>query len=594
MSNDELTLIRTEILCVAPKLQSAQSSQTLDLVQRGEEFVRPLLPDTSARKKLAALLLLKMKLPGVDRDAILQELVSLMVEIQDDDQLQGFLGVMQLSELENLLPKLQGEMIESLHSIAKSSGVFKDCIAQHIASRLACRWGDTTCLKKLWQLVCFNFKDGEVVWAKASGILLAAFPGRLEHSVPLSVSEVDGQILLNAMAFAEDQSHAISFAKSFFQHDLGISARGQWPLKGCAMIFFELYTRLFAEDEDENCQEKLELLRKAHAIDDSNASIRQRLREELPQCLLCMETPGAGGSINVEGLLLQLYLVEEDKVPADVLHKLALGETELKDLSAKQLCFLSEQLEVSRRGDAARLAVKAARLFADEGRSSESQDAFLRAFRCDHSNDDAADGMVEAILNMKEDLETKTEQIEKLSAQCQALDRRLKKTTAKAEQIEKLSAQCQALDRRLWEHGVPLTFQWDLSRYDFSTFQKGEGQDSDTLSFPGFNTDAWLTFYPKGNVASSDGWASCLLKVDKNVRVKASFGIPGNKWLKELDYDFATGPHSEDGTPYGWGFANFVRLSESKPLAFITLRIFAVQSSGSSVRMVAPRSSREV
>ena len=154
---NELTL-RTEILCVAPKLQSNQSSQTLDLVQRGEEFVRPLWPDTSARKKLAALLLLKMKLPGVERDAVLPELVSLMVEIQDDDQLQSFLGVIQLSELANLLPMLQEEMIESLHRIAKSSGVFKECIAQHFASRLASRLGDAARLKKLWQLVCSNFE----------------------------------------------------------------------------------------------------------------------------------------------------------------------------------------------------------------------------------------------------------------------------------------------------------------------------------------------------------------------------------------------------------------------------------------------------
>jgi len=561
--------IVTEILCVAPKLPSNQSSQMLDLVQRGEEFVRPLWPDTSARKKLAALLLLKMKLPG-ERGAILGELVSLMVEIQDDDQLQSFLGVVQLSELVNLLPTLQEEMVESLHRIAKSSGVFKECIAQHFASRLASRLGTATRLKKLWQLVFSNFKDGEfteVVWAQASGILLAAFPDRLRHSVPLNVSDVDGQILLYARAFAEDQSHAISFAKSFFEYDLGISCAGHWPPEEGAMIFFELCTRLFAEDEDENCQEKLELLLKAHAIDNSNASIRQRLREELQQCLLRTETPGAGGSINVEGLLLQHYLVEDDEVPADVLHKLTLGETELKDLSAEQLCLLSEQLKVSRRDDAARLAVKGAQLFADEGRNSESQDAFLQAFRCDHSNDDAADGMVKAILDMKEDLEAKTEQ------------------------IEKLSAQCQALHRRSLELCVPMTFLWDLSGYDFSRFQKGQSQNSDTFSLNGFNTNAWFTFYPKGSWASSDGWAGCFLNVDKDVRVNATFGIPGNEWLQELDHDFATSSREKDGAPSRRGFANFIELSECEPLTFITLRILAIQSSGSSVRMVAPGSS---
>jgi len=556
----------TEILCVAPKLQSNQSSQTLDLVQRGEEFVRPLWPDTSARKKLAALLLLKMKLPGVERDAVLPELVSLMVEIQDDDQLQSFLGVIQLSELANLLPMLQEEMIENLHRIAKSSGVFKECIAQHFASRLASRL-DAARLKKLWQLVCSNLKDGEVVWAKASGILLTAFPDRLGRSVPLNVSEVDGQILLYARAFAEDQSHAISFAKSFFQYDLGISAAGHWPPEEGAMIFFELCNRLFAEDEDENGQEKLELLLKAYAIDNSNASIRQRLREELQQCLLRMETPGAGDSINVEGLLLQHYLVEDYKVPANVLHKLTLGETELKDLSAEQLCLLSEQLKVSRRGDAARLAVKAAQLFADEGRNSESQDAFLVAFRCDRSNDDAAEGMIEAIHDMKEDLEAKTEQ------------------------IEQLSAQCQALHRRSLELCVPMAFLWDLSGYDFSRFQKGQSQNSDTFSFPGFNTNAWFTFYPKGSWASSDGWAGCFLNVDKDVRVNATFGIPDNEWLHELDHDFATSSREKDGAPSRRGFANFIELSECEPLTFITLRILAIQSSGSSVRMLAPGSS---
>ena len=504
-------------------------------------------------------MLVKMKLPmlpGVDRDAVLQELVFLMVKIQDDDQLQSFLGVIQLSELGNLLPKLEEKMIESLYRIAKS-GEFKGCIAQHYASGLASRLGDATCLKKLWGLLCSNFHCGEVVWAKASGILLATFPGRLRRSVPLS--EVDGQILLHARAFAEDQTDAIWFAKSFFQYDLGISATRHWPLKGCAMIFFELCTRLCAEDADENCQEKLELLRKAHAIDDSNPSVRQRLGEELQQCLLRMETPGAVGSINVERLLLQLYLVEDDEVPADVMHKLTLGETELKGLSAEQLCLLSEQLEVSRRGDAARLAVKAAQLFADEGKNSESQDAFLQAFRRDHSNDDAADGMVEAILNMKEDLKTKTEQIEKLSAQCH------------------------------------LTFQWDLSGYDFSRFQKGQSQNSDTFSLPGFNTNAWFTFYPKGDLKSTDGWAGCYLKVDKDVRVKASFGIPGNECLRQIDHDFATGKHNKDGTPSeGRGVPNFVQLSESEPLTFITLRILAIQSSGSSVRMLAPGSGWEV
>lgn len=49
----------------------------------GEDFVRPRLPDSSARKQLAVLLLHRLKLPGTDKSSVAKEAMSLLVEIQD-------------------------------------------------------------------------------------------------------------------------------------------------------------------------------------------------------------------------------------------------------------------------------------------------------------------------------------------------------------------------------------------------------------------------------------------------------------------------------------------------------------------------------
>ena len=78
----------TEIMNVAPGLAPELAAK---LLARAEEFVREQLPDGSARRKLSSLLLLKMKLPDINRNETIQEIVSLLVQIQDDGQLQQFL-----------------------------------------------------------------------------------------------------------------------------------------------------------------------------------------------------------------------------------------------------------------------------------------------------------------------------------------------------------------------------------------------------------------------------------------------------------------------------------------------------------------------
>ena len=101
----------TEIMNVAPGLAPELATKVL---ARAEEFIRELLPDGSARRKLSSLLLLKMKLPDINRNETIQEIVSLLVQIQDDGQLQQFLNEADEAERMALLPNLSEEMIASL------------------------------------------------------------------------------------------------------------------------------------------------------------------------------------------------------------------------------------------------------------------------------------------------------------------------------------------------------------------------------------------------------------------------------------------------------------------------------------------------
>ena len=569
---------RKEILCVATRLQSGQSEQVLALVQRGEQFVRPLLPDTFARKNLAELLLIRNKLPALKEDAILQELVPLLVEIGDDGKLQDVLLGMQTSELENLLPKLEEEIVESLHNIAKSSGLFRNLVAQHLACRLAQRFFDSSCLEKLVELVWSNSKDGGL-WKEAAGLLIAA-------AFPLTVrglSGADGQLLLHASIFAEDRSEAICFAKDFFQADLGISAAGEWPHKGCAKIFLELFKRLTSDDGHDKRKEKLELLQKAHAIDDSSSKIRRMLTTELYQCLLHIETPRARGFINVEGLYLRLTLTDNDKVPADVLEKLTLEEDELKDLSARQLQVLSVQLAPLRRVDAARLAVKAAKLFAAKGRQSEAQDALIQAFRCDPSNDDAADSLVKETVNLKKLVKQK--------------DLSLKEAEQKLAEMQRQCPCHQSINSAKVppEQKILKSFVWNLSNYDFTAPSNKGCVKSQKFRLDGLDAQlvgkVWLKFFSKGLMWSEPGWAACSIHVDKDVRMHASLFTTGRE--RFFVHDFGESRLNNNDTAACKGFPNFMPVSEVKGTSFITLRILSVRPSDACGWCVSPLTSEQ-
>ena len=267
MSFKENTL--TEIMNVAPGLAPELATK---LLGRAEEFIREQLPDGSARRKLSSLLLLKMKLPDINRNETIQEIVSLLVQIQDDGQLQQFLNEADESDRLALLPNLSEEMIASpCNAMQTSPTSFKVLIEKEYVCRLATNLGDTEQLKKMWDLLLANSMDEAGEWTRAAAVVLAAFIDRLE--APLK--ELDQELLTFARAYLEARQDATLFAEKFFKCDLGISTLPQWPPHGAGKILSHLAFKLsFGE-------EKVQLLVEAQTLDREEAQSFQKKCEEL-------------------------------------------------------------------------------------------------------------------------------------------------------------------------------------------------------------------------------------------------------------------------------------------------------------------------
>ena len=258
----------TEIMNVAPGLAPELAAK---LLGRAEEFIREQLPDGSARRMLSSLLLLKMRLPDIKRNETIQEIVSLLVQIQDDGQLQQFLHEADESERLALLPNLSEEMIASLcNAVQTSPTSIKVLIDQEYICRLATNLGDTERLKKMWDLLLANSMDEAGEWTRAAAVVLAAFIDRLE--APLK--ELDQELLTFARAYLEARQDATVFAEKFFKCDLGISTLPQWPPHGAGRILSHLAFQVSGE-------EKVQLLVEAQALDREEARSFKKRCEEL-------------------------------------------------------------------------------------------------------------------------------------------------------------------------------------------------------------------------------------------------------------------------------------------------------------------------
>ena len=122
---------------------------------------------------------------------------------------------------------------------------------------------------------------------------------------------------------------------------------------------------------------------------------------------------------------------------------------------------------------------------------------------------------------------------------------------------------------------------WDLSSYDFADFRKGQWQWSTGFQLLSSGVTAWLELFPKGNAKSSNGQAALFLWVNKPAVVKWSCQS-GSGAVSTGEWDFSNASSDPDGTPDGWGWLDFMPISEAN--GSITLRILSVQVPGSKLR----------
>ena len=535
--------------------------------------MRPRLPDSSARKQLATLLLFRLKLPG-EHGTVAKEVLSLLIEFEDSEQLQEAFGAMEEATIVTLLSSLDETAVNQLHvAMLPCDKPCKGLVDKELARRLASRLNEER-LKRLWQLLQGHLHAEHDSWDRAAGCLLSAQMGRME----VQLHDLSLEVLVKAGKFLDDQDSAIAFAQDFFGYDLGISTAEQWPLKSSAPIFHELAARV-SEDESE---EKLHLLLKAHSIDETHPDIRSSLHMQLYARMLSLEE---GDAFAMEGLFLKLAL-EEGCIPEEVLAKLTLSDHYLAQSSPDQLMKLSQQLvESNRQADGARAAVVAAKAFKAKGHERQSEEAFVKAFALDRSNQEAAEGLAKAVSSAHsrcEELGHRCDELQKkgcaveeaLEAKCQALQeevQRIRNRQGSAESRNSPPSQALQLHSAL---------VWDLSSYDFGDLRKGQCQKSEKFQLGSSGVTAWLDLRPKGHSESFEGMAGLFLWVDKPAVVKWTWQS-GSREVQTSERDFSKDLRP-NGTPGGWGWHNFMPISETN--GSVTLRILSVQVPGSKLR----------
>ena len=553
------------------------------------------------------LLRLQLKLPEKEPGDTAKQAVSLLVQLRDDGQLLDVLSRVSEHELQALLPAFDEETLQIQRTMLPLDAPCRGMVNKELACRLASCLESDERLKSLWSLLLENLEDDRHPWTKAAACVLVAHTARLD----LDLQRLPADLLSETIIFLEDRDAAVAFAK---EYGLSIAAVEKWPLKSAAQILGERARRL-SEKESE---EKLELLLKAHQIDETDVVIRTSLLQQLQQHIL--NRKGGEGS-DMEGLFLKLALEQGHEIPEDVIPKLVLEARHLSEPALEHLMILVEQLSNKRRTDGARVALFAARAFASEGRERDSEAAFLKAFALDHSNRDAAEGVMKVLASGRDDhhegkqrcagLETKCQDMQKqheaveqkiqvlekscmqLVARCQALQKHCEeldqKGQASQQQCQQLQEKCEGLQQRCEQReklhvprlDIGSSLVWDLSNYDFTSFTLDQFQPSETFQLPS-GIKARLQFYPgpaPSSRPSRTGWtqsaarrnaASVCLFVDRPCWVKWTWQCDGLEAMCR-EHEFS---ENEEGA--GWFLM-------SRSVHRITLRILSLQVKGSSL-----------
>ncbi|CAK9060522.1 unnamed protein product [Durusdinium trenchii] len=578
-----------EILSVASQVTI---DDVFNLLSRGEQFVRSSLQDRSAKRKLASLLLLRGKRmqPG-NRGAVMEELMPILLETRDTSELQELVADMDEQEVLWLLSQADEGFMKTLSVPAPC----KILVCKELARRIASSTGadeQGERLNYLWDFLHqHQATNAQESWVEAASLVLAAF----SRMLTVQMERLDVKLLRHACGFLCNQEFAASLAKKFFDSDLGISSLEKWPPQSSASIFAALAS-LVDDDKDE---EKLELLVKAHELNDSDAEVRFALSKQLSRCMLRQRTTDDGK--HLEGLLLKLHLEREEEIPAEVMSKLSLQQESLKSLCGPQLILLAEMLKKGdRRADGARVAVAAAETFSADGKEDESHGAIAFAHYLDRTNDEASlmlCNLLGSIVGKCKGLDSKCQDLDKRSTglnekytelldkykQLQKAQEAQRKQSQKAEEAQRkqLSNRCHELEKAQRAIKPPVwQFTWDLSGYNFTNFTEDQQQLSEKFQLGASGVEAWLDLRPK---ASPDK-ASLFLWVSEPVWVKWRF--QAGSWENTLEWDFQQNADGGDPLNRGWGKA----IPISNLASGIAFHLLSVRRAGSSLRLVAPGS----
>ena len=125
----------------------------------GEDFLRPRLPDSSARKQLAALLLLRLKVPGADVSKVGKEAILLLVDLHDPSQLVEAVSGMEAAQVAAWIPSLEEDSVQKLHiALLSTDAPCKGVVSKALAQRLAASLLKAECAKRLWQATAITCK----------------------------------------------------------------------------------------------------------------------------------------------------------------------------------------------------------------------------------------------------------------------------------------------------------------------------------------------------------------------------------------------------------------------------------------------------
>ena len=202
----------------------------------------------------------------------------------------------------------------------------------------------------------------------------------------------------------------------------------------------------------------------------------------------------------------------------------------------------------------ARVAVFAAKAFAAAGRPRDSEGAYLMAFAMDHSSREVAAGLAQAVMSAHQ-------RCEELEARC------MEKSGQERPMRLEGPVGAESLVPRL-EIGTSMV--WDLSKYNFSNFEKDQVQFSETFQLPA-GVHAWLEFYPQGCALSSRSMAGLFLCVDQPAVVKWAWRSRGEQKTAENDFSKAL----KQGKPQASGIHNFMPICENN--GSITFRVLRVR-----------------